>query len=95
MMGGTLLSLLKGGDVGDAVVDGGDGGDVDVVVVAVVDGGDVDGVERAPVGYAWGRGGSGPHVHPSAEPIGHLNCHHHHRSHHLPIPCRHHRTHYL
>ena len=79
MMGGTLLSLLKGGDVGDAVVDGGD----------------VDGVERAPVGYAWGRGGSGPHVHPSAEPIGHLNCHHHHRSHHLPIPCRHHRTHYL
>lgn len=30
MMGGTLLSLLKGGDVGDAVVDGGDGGDVDV-----------------------------------------------------------------
>ena len=82
MMGGTLLSLLKGGDVGDAVVDGGDGGDV-------------DGVERAPVGYAWGRGGSGPHVHPSAEPIGHLDCHHHHRSHHLPIPCRHHRTHYL
>ena len=81
MMGGTLLSLLKGGDVGDAVVDG---GDVDVV-----------GVERAPVGYAWGRGGSGPHVHPSAEPIGHLDCHHHHRSHHLPIPCRHHRTHYL
>ena len=79
MMGGTLLSLLKGGDVGDAVVDGGD----------------IDGVERAPVGYAWGRGGSGPHVHPSAEPIGHLNCHHHHRSHHLPIPCRHHRTHYL
>ena len=87
MMGGTLLSLLKGGDVGDAVVDG---GDVDVVGGAVV-----DGVERAPVGYAWGRGGSGPHVHPSAEPIGHLNCHHHHRSHHLPIPCRHHRTHYL
>ena len=79
MMGGTLLSLLKGGD----------GGDIDVV------GGDVDGVEKAPVGYAWGRGGSGPHVHPSAEPIGHLNCHHHHRSHHLPIPCRHHRTHYL
>ena len=88
-MGGTLLSLLKGVDVGDAVVDGGDGDDVDVV------GGDVDSVEKAPVGYAWGRGGSGPHVHPSAEPIGHLNCHHHHRSHHLPIPCRHHRTHYL
>ena len=36
MMGGTLLSLLKGGDVGDAVVDGGDGGDVDVVVVVDV-----------------------------------------------------------
>ena len=36
MMGGTLLSLLKGGDVGDAVVDGGDGGDVDVVLFEAV-----------------------------------------------------------